>query len=160
MIRWAPIKAWEGFSLQSSFSVPLGENLQGSNDSPFIDWDGYVFWTQFFYDKSLGDKFSIFFEADVLFEDIGAGESNRLTVPLSTIISYFPHKKVTLYTLLNVAPTISSPTDYFYQIGGAVKYQITPNFEIELTASHFRNQFLIGDNGRAATYNIGFRYSR
>ena len=39
------------------------------------------------------------------------------------------------------------------------KYQFTPNFELELLYTAFTNKGLRSSNGRAATYNLGVRYS-
>jgi len=160
-IRWAPVKSWTNFSIQSSLTFPIGENLSGTSESPFLDWSGPVFVTQFFNDKPIGDKFSLFTEIDLWVEEIGGSEkSNRVSTPMTVIFSWFPKKNFTLYGLLNYAPVITNPYDYYRQFGLGMKYQISRNFEVEILASDFSNKYL-GDNfGQAATYNIGFRYSR
>ncbi|MDF1696897.1 MAG: DUF547 domain-containing protein [Saprospiraceae bacterium] len=160
-IRWAPIEAWSNFSIQSQFTFPLGSQLSGSENSPFLDWAGPVFWTQFFNDKSIGDKFSLFTEIDLLIEEIGgAGKANRVSTPMTVILSYFPIKNVTLYGLAGYSPYLASPYDYFTQFGLGAKFQLSPNFEIEFLATDFSNKYLNSINGSAATYNFGLRYSR
>jgi len=160
-IRWAPSKSWTNFSIQSSLTFPLGSDLSGNSESPFLDWSGPVFLTQFFNDKSIGDKFSVFTEIDLLIEEIGgSGKANRVSTPVTGIFSWFPKKNLTLYGLVSYSPYIESPYDYFTQLGLGFKYQISPNFEIELLFTDFSNRYLNSIEGQAATYNIGFRYSR
>lgn len=156
-IRWAPIPEWSGFSLQSTFTFAVGDNLAGTADQPFIDWDNNIFWTQFFYDKSIGTRFSFFAELDVLWEDIGGAD--RLTFPATVIFSYFPDKKLTLYTLAGYAPTLTPDFDYFHQLGLGTKYQVTRRFEIELLYTKFQTKFVKSQNGNAGTYNLGLRFT-
>ncbi len=156
-IRWAPIPEWSGFSLQSTFTFAVGDDLEGTADQPFIDWNNNIFWTQFFYDKSIGTRFSFFGEVDLLLEDIG--DANRFTIPFTTIFSYFPNKKVTLYGLAGYAPTVAPDFDYYHQLGLGTKYQITRRVEIELLYTSFRTKFVKSQNGVASTYNLGLRFS-
>jgi len=161
LIRWAPIKKWSNFSIQSSLTFPLASNLSGGIDTPFLDWAGPVFLTQFFNDVPIEDMFSLFTEVDILIEEIGgSSKSNRVSIPATVILSFFPVKNLTIYGLLNYSPYLVKPFDYFTQLGAGVKYQISRNFEIELLGTSFSNKYLKSNFGRAATYNIGFRYSR
>jgi len=166
-IRWAPIPEWSGFSLQSTLSFPIGNNLEGffdpddaSNNQPFIEWDQPTFWTQFFYDQSIGTQFSFFAEIDFLWEDIG--DIDKITTPTTVILSYFPHKKVTFYGLVGYSPQLRSDFDgfdYFHQAGLGTKLQVTRRFEIELLYTRFRTRFVNSRNGNAGTYNLGLRFS-
>lgn len=160
-IRWAPVDRWSNFSIQSSLTFPIGSGLSGGVDEPFLDWSGPVFLTQFFNDKAIGDKFSVFTEIDLLIEEIGgSGKSNRVSTPITAIFSWFPAKNLTVYGLAGYSPYIVSPYDYFTQFGVGTKYQLSRNFEIELLITDFSNKYLNSVNGQAGTYNIGFRYSR
>jgi len=156
-IRWAPVPKWSGFSLQSTFTIPIGDQLSGGNGKPFIEFDGPIFWTQFYYDKSIGSRYSIFLELDLLFEDLGKG--NRFSTPATVIFSYFPTTKWTLYGLTGYSPLYQSPFDYFHQVGLGTKYQITRKFEVELLYTSFRNKFLNSVDGVANTFNMGIRFS-
>lgn len=161
-IRWAPIPKWSGFSLQSTFTFAIGDELGGVFDTtgtvrPFIDWNNNIFWTQFFYDKSIGTRFSFFAELDVIWEDIGGFD--KLSFPVTTIFSYFPNKKVTLYTLTGFAPSVAPEFDYFHQVGLGTKYQITRRVEVELLYTSFRTKNVVDKNGVASTYNLGVRFS-
>lgn len=174
MIRWAAIPSWENFSIQSSYTFAIGEQLTGSESQPFIDWNGGVWNTQFFNDFPIGDNFSLFTEIDFLWEDIGIDDpengkffNNKTTTPITAILSYNPNRKSTLYVLTGYAPSWSftndagesglNISDYFYQGGIGGKYQFTPNFEIELLYSDFTTKFLNDSDGQAATYNLGIR---
>jgi len=158
-IRYAPIPKWENFSIQSSFVFALGEDLEGSNSQPYIDWSGSTWWTQFFNDFSIGNNFSLFTEVDLLIEDIGKDDLNRLSTPVTLIFSYNPTSKVTLYTLGSYSPYWQSDFDYFAQAGLGAKYQFNSNLELELLYTGFTNKFLNDTGGAAATYNVGFRFN-
>lgn len=162
-IRWAPVEAWPNFSVQSAFWIPIGSNLEGDGERPFIDWDGASWWTQFFNDFTVGRRFSVFTEIDFFWEDIGSsanGALNRISTPATVILSYFPTSKATIYGLTNFSPFWQSDFDYFAQAGLGAKYQFTPNIELELLYTAFTNEFLQQVNGRASTFNVGLRISR
>jgi len=161
-IRWAPVPQWSNFSVQSAFWFPIGEELEGNGTEPYIDWNGATWWTQFFNDFSLGQQFSLFTEIDFMWEDIGAEEDgylNRISTPATVILSYFPTSKASVYWLNNYSPFWQEDFDYFFQSGFGAKYQFTPNFELELLGTLFRNDFLLENDGRAATYNLGVRFN-
>jgi len=162
-IRWAPFEKLENFSIQSTFTFPLGDDLQGTDDKPFVDWNGAIWNTQFFNDFTIGSSFSIFTEMDLLWEDIGKnddGDPTRVSTPATAIFSYFPNPKTTLYVLTNYSPIWQKDFDYFAQAGLGAKYQITPNFELEALYTTFTNESLSDTNGKASTINFGIRVSR
>ncbi|MEM7371600.1 MAG: DUF547 domain-containing protein [Bacteroidota bacterium] len=162
-IRWAPIKSWSNFSIQSTLSFPLGKDFEGTDTRPYIDWNGTTWWTQFFNDISIGSNLSLFTEVDLLIEDIGNpnnGALYRFSTPATLILSYFPTPKSTVYALSSYSPYWTPNYDYFAQVGIGTKYQITSKFEIELLYSSFTNQFLQRNNGLASTFNIGIRVNR
>ncbi len=159
-VRYAPNVNWPNFSIQSSFVVPVGDDLQGNESAPFIDWSGATWWTQFFNDFSIGNSFSLFTEFDILIEDIGRDDSNRFSTPATLIFSYNPTSKITLYGLGAFSPLWQAEFDYFTQAGIGAKYQFTRNVEVELLYTDFSNKFLNQTGGQAATYNLGFRYNR
>lgn len=156
MIRWTPVQKWSGFSMQSTFTIPVGESLAGNgNDLTFIDWNGSILFNQFFYDRSIGTQFALFTELDLVVEDIG--NSWRTSTPATIIFSYFPVKKWTLYGLLGYAPVFQKPYDYYHQAGLGTKYQITRKLELELLYVSFRTRFVKANNGVANTFNFGVR---
>jgi len=162
-IRWAPTQALPNFSIQSTFQFALGEELQGNNaDIPFIDWNGSIWYTQFFNDIPIGSSFSVFTEIDFWIEDIGNGDdgfSNQFSTPATVIFSYFPNPKTTVYALSSYSPIWVDGFNYFYQLGIGTKYQFNPNFELELLITDFNNKSLAANNGQAATFNLGIRYN-
>ena len=161
-IRYAPFPALRNFSIQSSFVFPIGKDLAGSETKPYIDWNGPTWTNQFFNDFSIGGRFALFTEIDFLWEDIGnpdKGHTNRISTPVTTIFSYFPNPQTTVYTLAGFSPYWLKEFDYFTQFGLGFKYQFTPRHEVELLYTDFSNRFLNETGGRAATYNIGFRFT-
>jgi len=160
-IRFAPKEEWTNFSIQSAFVFAIGNDLAGSSTQPYIDWTGPTWNTQFFNDFSIGRNFSLFTEIDLLIEDIGfsADHINRISTPITTIFSYNPSPKATLYALQGFSPYWQADFDYFYQVGLGTKYQFAPNFELELLVTKFANRFLIENEGDAATFNLGLRFN-
>lgn len=159
-IRYAPVPKWSNFSIQSSIVFPIGQDLSGNSERPYIDWDGITWNTQFFNDVSIGTKFSLFTEFDILLEDLGSlskGRANRVSTPVTVIFSYVPTNQLTFYALSGFSPYWQFEFDYFAQFGLGTKYQITPNFEIELLYTDFSNKFLNQSGGRADTFNLGIR---
>ena len=163
-VRFAPFISIPKLSVQSSYAFPIGDNLSGistpTETKPYIDWDGGTWWTQVFNDFSIGAKFALFTELDFLLEDIGKDRLNRFSTPVTVIFSYFPVKNVTLYGLAGYTPYWQDDFDYFAQAGLGGKYQFSKQFEIELLYTYFTNEYLQFIEGKAATFNIGFRYSR
>jgi hypothetical protein len=159
-IRWAPTEKLPNFSVQSAFWIPIADNLQGTDSQPFLDWDSYIWWTQFFNDFPIGSSFSLFTEIDVLWEDIGSGQNNRISTPGTVILSYFPTPQLSVYGLVNASPFWYKELDIFVQSGVGAKYQFTPQVEVEALYTGFTNGFLWENDGRAATYNIGLRFNR
>lgn len=161
-IRYAPSPALPNLSIQSTYWFARGEDLAGNSERPFIDFNGDIWFTQIFNDFSIGDKFSFFTELDILIEDIGKeedGHINRFSTPVQLILSYFPNRKTTIYSIGAYSPYWQDEFDYFYQAGLGAKYQITPKLEVELLYTLFRNQFILETNGSASTMNFGLRIS-
>ena len=162
-VRFAPVPQWTNFSVQSAFWFPVGDDLAGrSGEQRFIDWDGATWWTQIFNDFPIGTRFSLFTELDILWEDIGGpnqNRANRWSTPAILILSYFPTPQATVYAIGTYSPFWQQNFAYFVQAGLGTKYQFTPNFELELSYTWFSNDFLAGNMGRAATYNVGVRFN-
>ncbi len=159
IVRYAPVPKWKNFSIQSTLTFPIGRNLE---DNTFIDWEGAFWQTQFFNDFTINNKFSLFTEIDLLIEDIALDIEEgffRVSTPVTVIGSYFPNPKTTLYIISGFSPFYQAPFDYFYQVGSGAKYQITKDFEIELLYTSFRDAFILENNGRADTFNIGIRFN-
>jgi len=160
-VRWAPVSKWSNFSIQSAVWIPLGRELEGENSQPYIDWNGAAWWTQFFNDFTLGSRFSLFTEIDLLWEDIGKGPDalNRVSTPATLILSYFPFPKTTLYSLGGYSPYWNPNYDYFAQAGLGAKQQVNQKLEFELLYTWFTNDFLQTSGGRAGTFNLGMRFN-
>ena len=160
--RWAPVPKWGNFSIQSALWIPIGSELEGNAERPYIDWNNATWWTQIFNDFTLGNNFSLFTEIDFLLEDIGQADDalNRISTPATVILSYFPNPATTIYYLNGFSPFWSPDLDYFYQAGIGAKYQFSRQFEVEALYTYFTNSFLQENNGRASTINFGVRFNR
>lgn len=160
-VRFAPFNNLPNFSVQSALWIPLAKQLEGGENLRFSDWNNPTWFTQLFNDIPLGNYFSVFTELDIVLEDLGGADDdlNRFSTPVTGIFSYFPTPKATLYGLASYSPFWQEKFDYFYQLGVGAKYQFTPNFEIELLATAFDNQFLASVGGNAGTVNFGVRFN-
>ncbi len=159
-VRIAPNANWPNFSIQSALWFPLKSDLTAH---PWLDWDGPTWWTQAFNDFDVGSDFSLFTELDILIEDMGQtekGRLNRFSTPITGIFSYFPTSVSTIYFLANLSPYWSPDLDYFFQTGVGAKYQLSNQLEVELLYTYFTNDYIQEISARAATINIGVRYSR
>lgn len=161
-IKWNPSKKIPKLSVQSSFLIPISDSLENKSNRPWLDYDRYTWWTQFFYDKPIGSKFQLFLEADLLFRipkfiQEADYSLTTLSTPLSAFVSYFPSPKSTVYVNYQYAPTITSFPDYFMQGGIGFKYQVLSKLQVELSYTNF---FASQNNGAGSTYNIGLRYIR
>jgi hypothetical protein len=161
-VRIAPVAKWPNFSVQSALWFPLRRDWEGTAVRPYLDWNGPTWWTQFFNDFSIGSRFSVFTEVDILWEDMATDDRgyNRLSTPVTLIGSYFPNRKITLYLLGNYSPYWTTEDAYFVQAGAGAKYQITRNFELELLYTWFSNRYLTDNRGEASTVNFGIRVNR
>lgn len=174
-VRIAPFKGNNDFSLQSSISIPTISNPEGffdannsDNNRYWADWDRIVWWNQFFYTKSLGTKFQLFTEADLLFRFAkNDGQVSALDMPVSVFFSYFPAKKVTLYAMTQYVPRFpydtnpDETTDFVkyavdYTVAGAgFKYQLSKKLQLELLYT----KFVAGTNsGLGESFNIGIKF--
>ena len=156
-IKWNPIKSIPKFSMQSTFWIPVAKNLQSN---PWLDWQRYTSWTQFFYDKTFGTKYQVFTElaAWVRIPEIGSNEglnNTSLETPISVFFSYFPTGKSTIYTQLQYWPVVSSLPNYFAQAGIGGKYQLLKQLQIEASYTNF---FAGINQGAGATFNFGLRF--
>lgn len=156
-IKWNPLKLVPKLSVQSALWIPVAKELEGT---PWLDWQRYTSWTQFFFDKPIGSQFQLFTELDLLFRipEVGSNLGLSQTVfstPASVFFSYFPTQKSTLYTQIQYAPTLSSLPSYYTQAGLGGKYQLFPQLQVEASYTNF---FAGHTQGAGATFNVGLRY--
>ena len=157
-IKISPFNNFKGFSIQSAFWIPVTKDLEGKESGkPWLAWDRYTWWNQFFYDKTLSDKFQIFAEADLLFrfERDFELKNTMVDIPLSTFVNYFPIKNATLYAMVQYSPTVTSSSTFYVQVGVGGKYQITKHLNIELLYTDF---IYSKNSGTGQTFNLGLRF--
>lgn len=166
-IKWKPLEAANGFSLSSAFWIPLADSME---NYPFLAWDRYTWWNQFFYDQKLTEKTRLFAEADLLFRfPRYNNQSILLSIPTSLFLSWFPTDKSTVYVMSQYSPEFVRQPDmpavgaqsyynsYFLQSGGGAKYQILPKLQLEFLYTNF----IASQNaGAGATWNLGIKYIR
>lgn len=165
-LKFVPLKDRGNFSVQSTFLLPLnGDQLESPR---FINHNRYTWWTQFFYDHSINAKWNIFFEADLLYRfKADELQNDFFRVPISTILSYFPSSKWTVYGTFQYAaaygklPEFENPKfgrmRWFSQIGAGAKYLFLNNIEIEVSYANF---LWSRRDGAGQAFNLGLRILR
>lgn len=167
-VKFRPFEKLAGFSVSSAFWIPLADSMESQ---PFLAWDRFTWWNQFFYDQALGEKTRLFAETDLLFRfPRYADQTTRLMLPTSVFLSYFPTERSTIYIMSQYAPEFvrlpNEPIDgssrnnydsYFLQVGGGAKYQITDHIQLEFLYTNFAAS---QNAGAGATWNLGIKYIR
>jgi hypothetical protein len=175
-IKIAPIKGVNNFSIQSTFLVSPANDPEGlGSEQHWLEWDRFIWWNQFFFDKTLGsrDQFQLFLEADVLFRfKRREYQTSHVDMPASVFFSYFPTDKITVYVMSQYWPRFvyDTPTtdENFNDIrtdwvigsnytasGIGFKYQFSSQLNVELLYTDFWR----GTNsGVGQTFNLGIKY--
>jgi len=103
-----------------------------------------ISFTQFFYDQSLGNKFSAFVEVSFW---TPIRPQFRIIPFIKSFWSYFPNRNYSVYAML------AYPGEY----GAGIKLNITRRLELEFLATNYiAIEKFFGDR-RAHTFNIGVR---
>lgn len=168
-VKYTPFKKFGNISIQQTLYFPLGKNLEGSDTKGFADWQGLSLWNQLFYDTTIGDKFGLFAEIDLFFENFTSAFSDsyywQFSTPMTIIPSYFPTPKIIIYALIGSAPQwalnkggANSEVQKLYvpynQYGLGFKYQFSKNWLGEILYTEFSNS----TEKSARTFNLGIRY--
>jgi len=161
-VKFQPFKAVKRLSVQSTLWIPVADELEGT---PWIDWQRLTWWNQFFFDRSFGDHFQVFTEADLLVRIPQVDNTGiQVFTPLSLFTSWFPTNFSTVYGMFQYAPTrqwapeFGTPDDaYYMQYGFGAKYQVTKSLEVEVLFTDF---FTGRAQGAGETYNVGLRWLR
>jgi len=169
-LKFQPFKSISNFSLQTSFFIPVFEDVPGA---PYLDVRSYVWETKFYYDKSFaGDKFQFFGEvdfgynfgeksvdADPATENINERfANNSLTLPISAFLSYFPSSKTTVFVSGQQSFRIDLGNDFeqnYTQFGVGGKYQLTNKLNLEASVGKIVRGN--GFQGLGQTFNLGIR---
>lgn len=189
-IKVSPIKNVNNFAIQSSFIFSPATNPEGFNpneDSRYwIEWDRYIWWNQFFYDKTFGsnNQFQVFAEADLLFRFKRRDyQSSHLDMPMSIFLSYFPTPRTTIYIMSQHVPRFVfdtqevelGPDGQPIMVDGntvpvlddwviAADYTASGlGFKYQLSSQLniellYTNFWRAKNNGLGETYNIGIKY--
>ena len=135
--KFNPIRQWQNLSWQQTFYIPLQKRVDGQ----------WVSFTQFFYDRPVGSHFQLFSEISLW---TTVAPDFKVFPAAKLFFSYFPTRRLTLYTMTSV------PVEY----GLGTKYQLSRQLEVELLYTHYLPVAgLLGDV-RPSTFNLGFRFRR
>ena len=159
-IRWQPFEQAKGITIQSTFLLPTGNDLDGDqNGGLFLAYDRFLWINQFMADKLLGNKWQIFGQFSTWASFFGNNSTFNTFVetPITGFLSYFPTQRLTLYVQQEFWPRWGGNglDAFFRQEGFGFKYQIIPQkLEFESSATFFTS----GKNqGAGNTLNFGFR---
>lgn len=159
--KYAP-PALGGTTLQLTLLLPLSQNFDGvGTNRPFLSDGDPEIWAQAFYERPLhSDRLLLFLESGLLGRfDTRATRNHELTVPVKSILNYYPADRVTLYGLAEAAPKVDRNGNggYRSQLGLGAKYELVPGLQVEGLVSTFP---LGISSGAGTTYNLGIRFVR
>ena len=157
-LKFQPFRKWNGFTVQTSLLIPVGRDMEGVlNGRPFLATENLVWWTQFYWTKSLAQRWQLFAEVDAYasFHTRGAShmQPSAFAAPVSVYLSFFPTRRLTLYIMNQAWPTSST---IWYQAALGGKYRLGEGLELEA----MYGRFLAGVNaaGQANAFNLGLRF--
>ena len=147
-IKYQPINTRPNLSIQHSVAIPTNYGSDGA----FLDWGSPSIYNDVFYDITTGSKSSIFLQLSIWLENIGGAlfrQSDgyyQFSTPFTFIYQYFPSRKTTIYSLINVAPqwgysvteggnNVNAIEDGYQQLGLGIKQYVTEETQIELLYS-------------------------
>lgn len=181
-IKVSPIQGVNNFAIQSTFLVSPAFNAEGQSPTGVVDqwleWDRFIWWNQFFYDKTFGpfNQFQVFAEIDLLFRFKRRDyQTSHLDVPSNLFLSYFPTKRITVYVMSQYVPRfvfdtqqnslvngVQTPETNDWVIGAdyaasgaGFKYQFSSQLNVELLYTKF---WKATNGGLGQTFNIGIKY--
>jgi len=172
-------KKWQGLTYQSSFLIPISQDLENRNRSDqsqfvFVEWDRYLWIQDIFWQRMLSNKWQLF--TKTAFWTSVPRDSYRtnwyLETPVAAYVSFFPTRQITLLGTTEFwvkhtrdVPSASGQSNnefapfhsFFAHSGIGMKYQI-PGTQIELEALY--TKFWMGSNfeGAGQTFNAGIRW--
>lgn len=158
-VKFVPFKKVNNFSIQSSFFIPLVDNE--TEEGVFLDQNGFIWQNRFFYDYTFtGGKWQLFSELN---SELNFGDeqksfaNNSLRLTPGIFLSYFPSSNFTVLALVQHAQLIDLGNEFsqdFTALGGGLKYQLTPELNVEALYTNFVRG---NDTGLGETFNIGLR---
>jgi hypothetical protein len=157
-VKIQPLRAVNGFSIQSALLIPVGRDLEGvQSGRPFLATQNLQWWTQFYFTQQLSNHWQLFAEVDayasLLTRASAPGQVSTFALPVSVYLSYFPSNRVTVYVMNQVWPTTSS---VWYQAGIGGKLRFTEQLEVEMMYGRFLAG--IATAGQANAFNLGVRF--
>lgn len=167
-IKYQPFKQFSNFSIQSTFHIPIFEDVPGF----YLDKRSYIFENRFYFDRSFGaGKFQFFGELDLTYHfgekskgaslDENSGErfaNNTLGVPVSIFLSYFPSTNFTVYINTQHYELFDLGSDFaqsYTLVGLGTKFQLTQRLNVEISYANF---IQARGGGLGSSYNLGIRY--
>lgn len=159
-------------SVQHTIGIPLGKSLEGTDVLGYLDWAGWSYHGQCFYNVLL-DKIQLFAEMGLRFDNLTSGlfkkESSYFVyagIPISFLPGYLIHPQHFTYLLFQTNPRWSVSRSFssadpkilfdpFTQIGFGYKFFFIHQMEIETIGTLF---FSDHADKSAYTISLGLRY--
>ena len=154
--HWRPSEDNENLWFKFILLAPLGGSTVATSNIPALDNSGFQFWSQVNYNTKLADGLYGYGELSFVSRfGRDATPTSDFFVPIKAFLSYFPIQGFGIFGFVDFTPTISSPTAFYFQAGGGVKFFPSQLWEIELSSS----SFLAGkSSGAGYNFNLGLSY--
>jgi len=168
-VKYQPIDWMPNLSIEHILFLPLGNDLEGNDETGFADWQAGVIWNRFFIDQMIGSNFLLFTSMNLLFEDIAVPFTDedayyQYGFPITVIGTYIVNQKTFVYGLLESAPIWGTSQNNgerdtqftpYSQIGIGAKYFIQPWLQTELLVTRFSDRT---PESRTWNLNFGLRF--
>lgn len=167
-VKYQPLEFIPNFSVEHILFLPLGDDLEGNDETGFADWQAGVIWNRFFIDQMIGSKFLLFTQLNLIFEDIAVPFTDeeayyQYGFPITLIGTYIVNNKTFLYGLLESAPIWGTNQNAnerttrftpYTQFGIGGKYFFRPWLQTELLVTRFSDRT---PEARTWNLNLGIR---
>ncbi len=170
--KWRPWSFIDNLILHQTLYFPTALDLEGNEETGFLDWSGLSLYTRLYYDEAIAESVYLFVEFAAVVENIGpaaigvANGAYQLSTPINLIMSWYPWERHGLYVLVNAAPqwyvTVirdgrvrDAVYNTYNQYGLGYKWTIGKRWLVEWLWTRF---YSTSHGLYQATYNMGLRY--
>jgi hypothetical protein len=171
-VKYQPFKDKPHINFVHSIYVVPVDGAEGNENYGYFDFQNIQIFNNAYIEKAISVRRRLFYDIglwieNIKFPDRGTAHFMQVQLPFTSIYSYFPNPRTSMYVLGNftLKPVMNKNAgsaadwnlNFFSQTGAGFKYYLTEQVELELLYTYFYD----GTPGRTAhTFNMGLRLFR
>ena len=158
-VQWAPLPRRPWLTFRTGVAIPTGDDYDGSDGRPFLDFGDWIVVQQVFADLTLSRRLQAYLETGGWLRFDRSQDDVQLTTPLKSVLNWHGGELWTLYLAADAAPDwVGDARGNFYsQLGVGGKLRPAASFELEGLVTTFPR----GKNsGAGNAFNLGVRWVR